>query len=359
MIIRFYHNSKQENINDINNPIGTLLITFINETDFDTKLINQKDTNFLKAVHLSHYQLFLDDLMEIYNVKTKNEQSKEIQELNISFDDNKTLKLRLSDLEFDQLVLLIIYIKHFIELKINDKDKPLFFMYYFNTFLNYQIPKYKVLNNSVLHDSNKQLLNLHKNIIKDKDKDIEKNETSFYDILITNTLDLLKDLKQSYKSEFITEYECNNTLDILLASLHYIYNNNISIRKCINCDRLFIPNSNSQKCCNNIRPKLESESEESYDTVTETCSQYNSRCQSIKNMSPIDLVKRKVKQRIQKRIREGKESKLYLREWEEDVRKARDSYPDDTKYIKWILEVSDKHQRGGKRTNGSTRNNKK
>ena len=61
MIIRFYHNSKQENINDINNPIGTLLITFINETDFDTKLINQKDTNFLKAVHLSHYQLFLDE----------------------------------------------------------------------------------------------------------------------------------------------------------------------------------------------------------------------------------------------------------------------------------------------------------
>ena len=355
MTIYFYHDSKQENINNICNPIGTLLITFINETDFSLKLINNKDTNFMHGVYLAYCQLIADNITEILNEKNKKEISHKKLTLTITFDDNKTIDFKLSYSEFEQLVLLVLYIKLFIELNIKNQNKLLFFMYYFNTFLSYKIPKLRVINNSLLHESNVQLLNLHK-------INAEKMDTNtFYNMLKDNTLVLLKDLKYSSKtkkSNSIIEYECNNLIDILLASLHYIYSNNISIRKCINCGRLFIPKSNSQKCCNNIRPKLENEDEESYNSVTETCSQYNSRFQSIKNMSPIDLAKRTVRQRIQKRIREGKEKPSYLKEWEETLKKGREIYPDDTKYIKWILEVSDKHQRGGKK-NGSTRNNKK
>ena len=356
MTIHFYHDSNQEMINGITNPIGTLLITFINETNFDSKLLNQKDTNFMYRVYLACCQLFVDDIMEIINSKNTKELSKQKLTLTITFDDNKTIDFTLSYSEFEQLVSLVTYIKLFIELNIKNENKPMFFMYYFNTFLSYQIPKYRVLNNTILKESNIQLLNLHRS----NGKNIDAN--TLYNMLKDNTLVLLKDLKESSKtkkSNFIIEYECNNLIDILLSSLHYIYNNNINIKKCSNCGRLFIPKSNSQKCCNNIRPKLENENDESYENVTETCSQYNTRYQSIKHMAPIDLAKRKVKQRIQKRIREKKEKSSYLQEWEKDVKNKRDFFPDDTKYIKWILEKSDEHQKGGKRTNGSTRNNKK
>lgn len=71
MTIHFYHNNNQEIINGISNPIGTLLITFINETDFDSKLINQKDINFMYGVHNAYCQSAKDNIAEILNEKKK------------------------------------------------------------------------------------------------------------------------------------------------------------------------------------------------------------------------------------------------------------------------------------------------
>ena len=122
MTIHFYHNSNQEMINGITNPIGTLLITFINETNFDSKLLNQKDTNFMYRVYLAYCQLFVDDIMEIINQKNTKELSNQKLPLTITFDDNKTIDFTLSYSEFEQLVSLVTYIKLFIELNIKKKS---------------------------------------------------------------------------------------------------------------------------------------------------------------------------------------------------------------------------------------------
>ena len=358
MKICFYNNSK-EKIKDKSYPIGNFLITFLNEFHFDKKLIEQKDSNLMMYIYETMYQLCIDDLLEIYSnttVKNIEKNNDKTLILKVKLDDNNESYFKLTKSDFRELVKLIEHIYNFMDIKDKFRDRSKIFMYYFNTCFGYEVPKYKIKNPKKSYEYNQKLLDSHRNLIHRQDMQ------NFSYILQNNIIELIKKMQNVKKSDFITEYQCDNVADILLASLHYISNNNIYIRKCNLCDRLFIPTSNSQKFCKNSRPRLENESEEDYPNIIETCSQYNSRYQSNKNMSLINKAKRDVTQRIQQRMRRSnkteKEKKKYLEEWKKKVEKQREFYPDDIKYCDWIYNCSDEQQIR-RRKNGSSGNRKK
>lgn len=128
---------------------------------------------------------------------------------------------------------------------------------YFQSFfmLEFDIPKHKMsqffIENNQITLANNMLLSCYKNL-KEKTKKEHLSDDEVYSELFEMNKNLLKD------NEIFTlrNYEISSLKDLFCVFFNYLLENNITINKCKNCGKYFIPaNRTDEKYCENTSPQ--------------------------------------------------------------------------------------------------------
>ncbi len=353
MIISFSNYTRTEYFNGKEYPLGT---TFTNIYNQMSTLIN--NNNFvLESYKDYNFYNFQKETLKYSKLKNL------LNILNIQYDENyipnslKTESITIENVElnfqeFIDLTLFILKLDEFFRIVLKDTklNKLEKFSFFFTVLNNYSMP------NLIIEDE--ILLKKYEKIVKDfynENKNINDINKQYDSILICDK----KILKEIGKSEnIISKYECKDFIQVLLVSYKYILEKEINLKQCRYCERFFIALNGNQEFCDNIRPQEINEDFQKYSGSKMSCRDFNKRVLSNKNTEPVKKAIRSVRLRIQKRIRNGLDTKEYLEEWEKSIKSHRSTYTHNDRYIEWILNESDIHQIRRKK-NGSSRANKK
>lgn len=361
MNIIFLEEQNKEYFNHKFYPLGTTFTFILNQLSSlaynkNFKLESYKNINLLR-IFFNNIKQLSDEKLKLINQKNyiqidNTNLNEELTDYNIEIEG-----ISVSDKEFKELTLLILYIDEFLGIILKDKELMNIesFLYFFSTMKNYAIPNCKIIDKHNDDDFMKYQKEIFSNN-KIFDKDIIESN---YNNIVQSDIDTLKSLIKY--NHLMYEYSCNNFVDVLLASLKYIIEKKVNLKNCELCNNFFIATHANKRFCDNIRPQYINETKKNYMAKRYTCSEYNQKYLSYQNLSEERQAKRRVKANINKRIKAGTETNDYLEDWEKRVaNKKRDieyGYISIKDFIEWIKNKSDTH--GRRQKNGSTRNNKK
>lgn len=345
MNITFWN--KKEIFNNKCYPLGTIFTFFVNQLSSfaynkNFKLESYKNVDLLKTFFNTAQNIENKRLQYIYNLIPN-------QFENFDFTGSSTYPgieiagIDITENEFEKITLFISYIDLFFDIALeNDYFMNLTsFLGFFNIINNYTIPNLKVLpidNFRHLIDSDFKAASTPV-FNKDYTEIIESDRNALKLLLVKNKL--------------VYQYQCNDFVDVLLSSLHYILEHGFHLKRCAFCNNFFIAVNKKRRFCNNIRPQYISEPDSDYLKKKYSCYEYNNKILAFKTSDEVAKAIRKVTLRIQKRIRNNTETQAYLDSWREKVTQKKYEvmsyhYITKDKFIKWILNESDSHGRKSK-----------
>ena len=350
MMIAFDKKLGREIFNNKVYPLGTTFTFIINHLSYlayntKFKLESYKNIDLLDAFFKARDKL-KDERISFIKQTNIHSNEKYITDLDIHTIEIEGISL--SNNEFKELTLFIFHFDEFFDIvKENESLMKLeTFLYFFSTLYDYNIPTCKI-------------------IFKDNDNKFIESKQEFFD-LINKNYDYIKKmdsqaLKKIIKpNNFLYVYNCNNFIDVLLASLKYIIEQKIKLKQCELCSNFFIASHDNKRFCDNIRPQYQDEDICKYNSNKLTCSQYNKKYLSYQNMNKEKKAIRKITSNIRKRIKNKTEDPAYLEKWKKSVDRKKEEvkkqYITDDKFIDWIENKSDYN---GRKQNVRSRNNKK
>lgn len=184
---------------------------------------------------------------------------------------NYIIKTKGSDISFDLIDDLL---QHLYEVnKKNNKEKKLdkanllldFYFTYFNTdFIDINNWNHFISTFTIETPRSKDFYNFESPNDNNKNVDPKElmnsciNDSSINKKETKKVSELLLDKENQY-IHITTDYFCNTTADILVATINYLFKNKPStvIKKCQNCGKLFIPKNSTAKYCDRISPQFE------------------------------------------------------------------------------------------------------
>ena len=235
---------------------------------FIAKFISTEIDNYISENN-STISLLEKDLKEIESAISKVKSDKEydlVKEMEEDkseiIDELKKYKDRSKNLEeyVSKLILTFTNYKTYLDLYFgildNKKFKKQDLSYFQNFFmLDFDIPKHKMsqffIENNQITLANNMLLSCYKNL-KEKTKKEHLSDDEVYSELFEMNKNLLKG------NEIFTlrNYEISSLKDLFCVFFNYLLENNITINKCKNCGKYFIPaNRTDEKYCENISPQ--------------------------------------------------------------------------------------------------------
>lgn len=232
------------------------------------KFISTEITNCIceNNSHLSHLEKDLKEINSAIDEAKKNneydflEEMKE-DELEVS-NELKKFQDRSNNLEeyISKLIITFTNYKTYLDLYfgiLNNKDFKKKDLAYFQSFfmLEFDIPKHKMsqfyIDDNKVILANDMLLSCYKNL-KEQTKKEHLSDNEVYSQLFEMNQDLIK------KNEIFTlrNYEISSLKDLFCVFFNYLLENNITINKCKNCGKYFIPaNRTDEKYCENVSPQ--------------------------------------------------------------------------------------------------------
>lgn len=235
---------------------------------FIAKFISTEIDNYISENN-STLSLLEKDLKEIESAISKVKSDKEydlVKEMEEDkseiIDELKKYKDRSKNLEeyVSKLILTFTNYKTYLDLYFGILDNKKFKkqnLSYFQSFfmLDFDIPKHKMsqffIENNQITLANNMLLSCYKNL-KEKTKKEHLSDDEVYSELFEMNKNLLKG------NEIFTlrNYEISSLKDLFCVFFNYLLENNITINKCKNCGKYFIPaNRTDEKYCENISPQ--------------------------------------------------------------------------------------------------------
>lgn len=235
---------------------------------FIAKFISTEIDNYISENN-STISLLEKDLKEIESAISKVKSDKEydlVKEMEEDkseiIDELKKYKDRSKNLEeyVSKLILTFTNYKTYLDLYFGILDNKKFKkqdLSYFQSFfmLDFDIPKHKMsqffIENNQITLANNMLLSCYKNL-KEKTKKEHLSDDEVYSELFEMNKNLLKG------NEIFTlrNYEISSLKDLFCVFFNYLLENNITINKCKNCGKYFIPaNRTDEKYCENISPQ--------------------------------------------------------------------------------------------------------
>lgn len=235
---------------------------------FIAKFISIEIDNYISENN-STLSLLEKDLKEIESAISKVKSDKEydlVKEMEEDkseiIDELKKYKDRSKNLEeyVSKLILTFTNYKTYLDLYFGILDNKKFKkqnLSYFQSFfmLDFDIPKHKMsqffIENNQITLANNMLLSCYKNL-KEKTKKEHLSDDEVYSELFEMNKNLLKG------NEIFTlrNYEISSLKDLFCVFFNYLLENNITINKCKNCGKYFIPaNRTDEKYCKNISPQ--------------------------------------------------------------------------------------------------------
>lgn len=235
---------------------------------FIAKFISTGIENFICENNstLSHLQKDLKEIESVINEVKKDKEYDLVEEMEEDkseiIDELKKYKDRSKNLEeyISKLILTFTNYKTYLDLYFGILDNKKFKkqdLSYFQSFfmLEFDIPKHKMsqffIENSQITLANNMLLSCYKNL-KEKTKKEHLSDDEIYSELFEMNKNLLKN------NEIFTlrNYEIYSLKDLFCVFFNYLLENNITINKCKNCSKYFIPaNRTDEKYCENISPQ--------------------------------------------------------------------------------------------------------
>lgn len=231
--------------------ISTEIDNYISENNSVLSLL-EKD---LKEIESTISEVKRDkeyDLLE----EIEEEKSEIIDEVKKYQDRSKNLEKYIS-----KLILTFTNYKTYLDLYFGILDNKNFKkqdISYFQSFfmLEFDIPKHKMsqffIENNQITLANNMLLSCYKNL-KEKTKKEHLSDDEVYSELFEMNKNLLKD----NVIFTLRNYEISSLKDLFCVFFNYLLENNITINKCKNCGKYFIPaNRTDEKYCENTSPQI-------------------------------------------------------------------------------------------------------
>lgn len=133
-------------------------------------------------------------------------------------------------------------------------------------------------------------------------------------------------------------YTFNTMMDEILFEIYCFINNNVTIKQCKNCGKLFQPLRNDALYCDNIAPQEE----------TKTCKEYGAYQKWITNIKSDETTKlyRKIYMRKQMQAKRNPDIKMYVddfenykkqtKKWKEDIKKGKKT---NDEFLTWLKDL--------------------
>lgn len=235
---------------------------------FIAKFISTEIDNYISENN-STLSLLEKDLKEIESAISKVKSDKEydlVKEMEEDkseiIDELKKYKDRSKNLEeyISKLILTFTNYKTYLDLYFGILDNKKFKkqnLSYFQSFfmLEFDIPKHKMsqffIENNQITLANNMLLSCYKNL-----KEKTKKEYLSDDEVYSELFEMNKNLLKNNEIFTLRNYEISSLKDLFCVFFNYLFENNITINKCKNCSKYFIPaNRTDEKYCENISPQ--------------------------------------------------------------------------------------------------------
>lgn len=240
----------------------------INTDKLIAKFISTEVQNciFKNNSMLSHFEKDLEEIQSAINDAKKDNENDLIEEMEedkseIS-NELKKYQDRSKNLEeyISKLIITFTNYKTYLDLYFGILDNKKFKkqdLSYFQSFfmLEFDIPKHKMsqffIENNKIILANNMLLSCYKNL-KEKTKKEHLSDNEVYSELF----EMNKNLNKRNEIFTLRNYEISSLKDLFCVFFNYLLENNITINKCKNCGKYFIPaNRTDEKYCENTSPQ--------------------------------------------------------------------------------------------------------